>query len=370
MLLYSREKVPRVLASIKRSVLLAGAKSGFFRAMLKSGWRSRRLLILCYHGISLDDEHLWRPGLYMPATLFRRRMETLKRIGAAVLGIDEGLNRLYAGTLPKGSVAITFDDGNYDFYRAAMPILQEFGFPATAYLTTYYMDYNRPVFDPMCRYLLWKSGEGRLFRWNPIVPNEVRLDEGGRNQAAAQIMEYVARERLSGVEKNDLLAALGRELGVDYASLCSRRLLHVMTPAEVREAHTRGIDIELHTHSHRVPREESGFRRQILTNRERIKEVIGVECRHFCYPSGQYEPEFVAWLQSYGIRSATTCDAGIASAGSNALLLPRLLDGGGMSDVVFEAWVAGVGALLPRRSLLRRVAPDGGAKTSTQRADQ
>jgi peptidoglycan/xylan/chitin deacetylase (PgdA/CDA1 family) len=350
-----------MLKRVKKWFLGAAAKSGISMAVLNSGWRSRRLLILCYHGISLDDEHLWRPGLYMPVEMFRRRMEILKRAGAAVLTLEEGLERLYAGTLPKRGLAITFDDGNYDFYRLARPVLREFGYPATVYVTTYYAEYNRPVFDPMCRYLLW-MGRDRRFEWEPVMPEPETLDEDGRNRAAAKIMEYASRHGLSGRAKDGLLEALAQRLGVDYAALCAKRILHLMTPAEIQEAHAEGTDIQLHTHSHRLSREEAVFRRQVLENRERIRKITGVECRHFCYPSGYYEPEFPTWLRQYGIRSATTCDAGLASRRSHPLLLPRLLDYCGVSEVEFEAWVAGIGALLPRRRTSR---PHHEARDST-----
>ena len=46
-----------------------------------SSWRRQRLLVLCWHGISNEDEHLWRPGLYITPELFRRRLEILAELG-------------------------------------------------------------------------------------------------------------------------------------------------------------------------------------------------------------------------------------------------------------------------------------------------
>ncbi len=46
--------------------------------------------------------------------------------------------------------------------------------------------------------------------------------------------------------------------------------------------------------------------------------------------------------------SATTCELGLAARDSDPLLLPRLIDVSGLSLTEFEAWVTGLGSLLPR----------------------
>ena len=145
-----------MLKQAKLRVLGLAETSGLSRSLAASAWRRRRLLILCYHGVSKYDEHEWT-NLYIAAETFRRRMQILKDSGCNVLPFSDALTRLRDGTLPERAVAITFDDGFHDYYSVAFPILESFGFPATLYLTTYYVEFNRPVFDPMCSYLLWKA---------------------------------------------------------------------------------------------------------------------------------------------------------------------------------------------------------------------
>jgi hypothetical protein len=125
------------LKAAKLALLRLAKKTGLSGAMRDGAWRRRRLLILAYHGISITDEHEWSPELYLPHDGLRARFELLRDEGYNVVSLREGVERLRAGTLPPRSVALTFDDGMVDFQRA-VPLLQEFRFPATVFVTTYY----------------------------------------------------------------------------------------------------------------------------------------------------------------------------------------------------------------------------------------
>ena len=249
---------------------------------------------------------------------------------------------------PKKAVTITFDDGMYDFYRLAFPILREFEYPATVYLTTYYSGFNRPVFDGMCGYLLWKAGEQKL-DWPEVLSSPVTLDSVSREIADRQIKQYASRNNLSAQEKDQLLSSLAHRLDIDYEELCRRRVLHIMSPAEVKEVADAGINIQLHTHRHRVSRQQDLFNREIDQNRECIGAVSASPLQHFCYPGGFHLPEFPDWLAQKGVKSATTCKPGIVSKLTNPYLLPRFVDSSLVSATEFESWVSGVAALLPQR---------------------
>jgi hypothetical protein len=99
--------------------------------------------------------------------------------------------------------------------------------------------------------------------------------------------------------------------------------------------------------------DEELFRREIRDNRAYIAGIVAGERSHFCYPSGAYRPVFLEWLAKERIVSATTCDTGIATAKNNPLLLPRVVDTSGRTDLEFESWVNGIGYFLSRRRRAR-----------------
>ena len=120
-----------ILSDLRRVSLRVGKRLGAFELLLNSTWRRKRLLILCYHGVSVRDEHEWNPKLYISASALRTRLEILRQSRCALLPLPAAVQRLYDGTLPPRSVAVTFDDGFVNFQQQAYPLLREFDVPVT-----------------------------------------------------------------------------------------------------------------------------------------------------------------------------------------------------------------------------------------------
>jgi peptidoglycan/xylan/chitin deacetylase (PgdA/CDA1 family) len=290
----------------------------------------------------------------MHPEFFRSRLKLIAKAGCTVLPLGEAIRRLYAGDLPRGSVALTFDDGTYDFYKHAYPILNEFNFPVTLYLTTFYSRYNRPVFDVMVSYLLWKRQDASL-NLRELTGHDatLQLNTGAARTAVfKQLYDFSERRQLSAEQKDELILRLADLIGANHEEVVRKRILHIMTPDEVSRVAAGGVDIQLHTHRHRTPLDRELFLREINDNRKCIHEMTGSVPTHFCYPSGHYQPPFLAWLREAGVESATTCDPGISTRHSEPLLLPRLVDSSMLSAVEFEGWLAGVSDIIPRHGRL------------------
>lgn len=345
-----------MLKAVKLTALRAARRMGFYAIARKSRWRGQRLLILCYHGISLADEHCWNPELYIPGDLLERRLVTIRKQGYTVLPLDEALQRLYTDALPPQSICLTFDDGFHDFAAAAYPLLQKYSMPATVYLTTFYSGYHRPIFDLMCSYLLWKA------RARTLEAGLFSTDGG-----AVALAERSSRQRLSGIlvrlanknnycaeQRDEFLRRLATHLEINYDALLASRILQIMRASELADLDPGLVQVELHTHRHRVPLDIALFRREIHQNRNYIRDATfgRMDPCHFCYPSGVSSPIFLPWLRELGIRSATTCRPGLASRADDPLLLPRFLDTSGVSNDEFDSWLTGLASRLPRRRLI------------------
>jgi peptidoglycan/xylan/chitin deacetylase (PgdA/CDA1 family) len=349
----------RIRRTLRRTALAVLKGCGAFQLVQESGWRRQRLLILCFHGVSLEDEHEWRPYLFIRPQQLERRLEILKRGDYSVLPLAEALERLYRNDLPERSVALTFDDGTFDFYHHAYPRLKNAGFPVTVYLTTYYNALQLPVFSLICSYMMWKARLRGSVDLREFGAGQLTALEFGdaRQRACDQIVAWADHQNINGSQKNEIAVRLSQMLEVDYEQLLGKRILQLMNRHEVRELADAGVDFQLHTHRHRTPLQEELFRAEIAQNKKHIAEVAGSHASHFCYPSGAYRREFRAWLKSEDIVSAVTCDTGIATPECDPLLLPRLVDTSGRSDLEFESWVNGIGHFVSTRKKARLAHP-------------
>ena len=341
-----------------KSILLNFAKSaGGLGAFAESRWRNRKILILGYHGVSLADEHIWDPSLFVTPEFLARRFQLIKANHCNVLPLQEAVSRLYDGTLPERAVVITFDDGFYNFYGSALPIIEEFGFPVTLYLTTFYSGYNRPIFGVAANYLLWRARSRKIgFK---DIPG---MDEGDavfdlsigseREGFHSRLVELALKRNLSAESKNEILVSLCTALGIDFDAFCRDRTFQLVDASEVESLARRGVDVQLHTHRHRVPTDEKLFAAEIEENRTHIEKLTKKPALHFCYPDGIYDDRFPARLRSAGVRSAVTTEPGLASPASNPYRLPRMVDSTFLSEVEFEGWLSGFSHLLPTRASL------------------
>src|ERR1700733_4802039 len=212
-----------------------------------------QLRILCYHGVGTTEDAEFAPGLFMTLATVRRRFQILRRNSYDVLPLDEAVTALQENTLPRWPVVITFDDGLYGNLSASHALTEEFRFPMTLYVTSYYVLKQTPVFRLLIRFMFWKSTHSTV-SIEALSPKlnlaDRTIDMTNPNSSAAAMWAFVtaAESCLSEQERVDLSRELGRRLGVDYEEISRVRRLSLLTVDEIGELGRLGVDIELHTH--------------------------------------------------------------------------------------------------------------------------
>jgi peptidoglycan/xylan/chitin deacetylase (PgdA/CDA1 family) len=300
------------------------------------------LQVLCYHGISLHDEHYFQPKLFMKEDTFRERMAYLKKSGIRVLSLDKALAGINQKTLPPKALVITFDDGWLGIGTKAAPVLKKYGFPSTLYVTTRDVINEAPVFDVTLRYLLWKKRNEVLDLGTSGLSTEtiVLSSSDERERAACHISEISKSQ-----DDNDRLATLlklAKTLDIDLNSDKGDPLFRLMTMEQLAQLPSDGMDLQLHTHCHRLPvNDPEGLESEIVKNRSVLERIVHGPLQHLCYPSGKFHPSQFPLLQKLGVKSATTCLSGFNYPDTERFALRRFLDGENITQLEFEAELSG-----------------------------
>jgi peptidoglycan/xylan/chitin deacetylase (PgdA/CDA1 family) len=155
-----------------------------------------------YHDIAVDRTAANR--LAVPADAFAAQLRYLYSEGFQTLTASAVASALAQGTqLPERAVVITYDYGFADLYEIALPLLERFGFTATVYVTTEWIqDFksSRHVRRP-----------GKMLSWQQIRDlAEAGLEIGAHSCSHPQLDQL--SKRLLGDELGNSKIALENEL--------------------------------------------------------------------------------------------------------------------------------------------------------------
>jgi peptidoglycan/xylan/chitin deacetylase (PgdA/CDA1 family) len=279
--------------------------------------RDPRLVVVNYHRV------LARPDPMLDSepdvAAFRWQMELLAR-SFNVLPLHEALQLLDAGRLPPRAVCITFDDGYRSIHDLALPILKEYGLPATIFVTSGYLgDRN-----------MWND---RIIEAVQTLPAG-QLDLSELGLGAYSLSSLDDRKSTLGrltEESKYLIPAARNGLIARLEALVGDALAHglMLTPDMVVNLDREGIEIGAHTVTHPIltSLDDGSAKTEIIGSKEELETLLGKPVRLFAYPNGKVGMDFndthVAMVRASGYAAAFTTAIGPVTRTMDRYQLPR-----------------------------------------------
>lgn len=306
-------------------------------------WMSRRKLrILGYHGIWFSDGH-FGDFLFMSAEKFSERMTWLKRSGYHVIPISDAIIQLKSRSITPNSVVITIDDGWYGTYSHMLPILEKNQLPATLYSYSGAIESQSPLHHIMLPALIENTRLHQLSFKEPISGKAQTLPL--RNPREKEVAKRKVNDiywNLDKSERESFCRTIAKKLSFDYDTIKASRQFSFMTYDELSDAAARRLDIQLHTHTHKLDMENpASIAAQVSLNRSELASHVRNRLEHFCYPGGLYTREMFQYLEQCGVASAVTTKIGLVDYNTSHFELNRILDGETISLIEFEAELSG-----------------------------
>jgi hypothetical protein len=117
----------------KKLLVLAAVVGVFWQWAARDfeAYRHRAIPFLMYHSIGVVPG--WEDDVCIPEELFAGQLKYLSDNGYEVITADDARQRLLKGEDVYKKVVFTFDDGYFNNYTAAFPMLQEYGYHASFY---------------------------------------------------------------------------------------------------------------------------------------------------------------------------------------------------------------------------------------------
>jgi peptidoglycan/xylan/chitin deacetylase (PgdA/CDA1 family) len=273
--------------------------------------------ILTYHRVNDDGDPFFGA---LPTAVFERQMRHVAR-NYRVLPVEELVDHLQRGGLPRNALAITFDDGYRDNLTHAAPILFRLGLPATIFLATGFIGTAEvPWFDRLAQGLKKSLADTVRTPWGD------ELDLTGvpaRLSAMGRVLDHL--KRVPDEERHRQLEVLLGTLGVTDQRSFKNLML---SWDDVHAVRGLGFTIGAHTVNHPILSRVTPQRAwtEILGARTMIESACGLAPRAFAYPNGgadDYTDTVKRLVREAGFTCAVTTRFGLNTSNTNPWELRR-----------------------------------------------
>ncbi len=198
---------------------------------------------------------------------------------------------------------ITFDDGYYDFYKYAFPLLEKYETPATIFISTRNIGKKREFWWDQLERILWHSSETP----KSIVVGDLEVETATEN-ARFEALPVIRMELKTKYSPEDREIFLDELEAKCQGTIEANQEGRTMTEQEIVElSKSKYITIGAHTVSHAsLPfLNEDEQRNEIIKAKERLEELIDKPVTVFSYPFGNYDESSVQIAKELFYRTRT-----------------------------------------------------------------
>jgi peptidoglycan/xylan/chitin deacetylase (PgdA/CDA1 family) len=229
---------------------------------------------------------------HLQQDLFLEQVRHLSESNFNCISLQELADCVKKGNIPKRTIALTFDDGFYNNYSVAYPILKHYKIPASIFITTELVGADKLLWPEQLAVLLTLSPKKSVKLGIQTLRIE-SLDE--KSTSYLQITKYFST--LTAEQIKSTITDLLNQSELSQKDIRQSDLyepLRFMTWQEITEMKKSGlIDIGSHTMSHRrlahLPQDEAS--EEIKVSKRKIEMRLKI-CRSFAYPHGRTDIDF------------------------------------------------------------------------------
>lgn len=292
--------------------------SGLVKSILKYLSKDHYLMLM-YHRVVPYKKAIpgLQAGMYVEPETFDMHLHYLNKFFFVI-----PFSELHSITKDKSLIKrnkplciITFDDGWYDFYRYAFPILKERRVAATVFLPTKYIGTEEQFWtDRFANLILQKRHNNKDIKYNQNIKNKDVVEtidhlEGPIDSIIERAISLL--KKYSDEDISIILDILANHWDVD-SNLSERSFLKWGEVGEMKESgiinfgsHTNSHKMLTYLHDHEIMEELIQSKNKLIS-----QKVVDTAFIPFSYPNGNYDERVIPMVREAGYHAAATTDIG------------------------------------------------------------
>ncbi len=224
------------------------------------------------------------------------------------------------------SYSITFDDGFYNNYKIAAPILKKKKLHATFYVTTSFIQKNETSWIDKVEHMIEKVKTKKIIN----IFNQKFVINNNKNKISfLNSIRYLAKK--DKTDFNKLVSNIKKQLGFNYKLNDLNNILDKkMNWNQVRKLNQcKYLTIGGHTVNHSILSflNDRDAKKEIYNSIKAIKKNAKIKIKHYSYPEGlkhTFGKREIKLLKNKGIMMCPSAEFGFNNKNSNLFNLKRI----------------------------------------------
>jgi peptidoglycan/xylan/chitin deacetylase (PgdA/CDA1 family) len=277
--------------------------------------------------VSSFEQTYSNSAIIVSTNTFEKHIGFLKK-NFNVLSLDEFEQHLNdEGSYPSKSCLITFDDGWFDNYEYALPVLAKKGVPATIFLPYNYIGTSKRFWQEELTaslHLLRDDPRDEVTEFLNSLPYRI-IQPDNEETLGSRINECIRQIKRLADQEIDAILANARQLS-DQQSKKHTNIDNYLTWNNVNDMMDNHIAFGSHCLSHRIL---TGLSKDIMSaeigeSKAKIEAMLDTPVKSIAYPNGNYNDDVLEATQKRGYSLGFSTVSGHVSQTTNRYAIPRI----------------------------------------------
>jgi peptidoglycan/xylan/chitin deacetylase (PgdA/CDA1 family) len=285
--------------------------------------------IFLFHGVIETNNYNLRNynKKHIPKKKFKKILIDLKKNGTPI-SMDEVIkNIINKKDFANKSFAITFDDGFFNNYSIAIPILEKMAIPATFYITTDFIEKNSSSWVDRIEIAVnvKKCGYTKIFN------REFKFSDSAKSKIKFMNDLRKIIKNNKNIDPYKITTSILKDLKYKKKKFRSNHILDKkMNWSQIKKIDKKKLfTIGGHSKTHRILSflTDSEAKKEINGSIKLIEKKLNKKIIHYSYPEGlrhTFSNREILLLKKEGIKCCPSAESGINTKNSNLFKLKRI----------------------------------------------